>query len=92
MAIPEDATFMKTLLDKLDGLKEQQAELEKKLDVHVATETAWQDATKKTLDEHIEEHKAWTSIWRKGAIGVVFMLAGTLITWIGSFVWAHRGP
>lgn len=91
MQVPDEANFVRMLLAKLDGLSASQAELQRKLDVHVSTEEQWQKAMKETVDKHIEEHKAWSSIWRKGAIGIVFMLVGTLITWLGSFVWAHRG-
>ena len=79
------------IFEKLEEITEKQAELSARLEVHVATETQWQENTTEKLDTHIDEHRAASNVWRKGVVGAVFMILGTLVVWAASFIWTHSG-
>ncbi len=79
------------LFEKLDQLATAQAEIKSKLEIHIATEAEWQANMEKNLTTHLDEHKAMTSVWRKGAVGALFMLVGSLIVWAASVIY-HRPP
>lgn len=90
LTAPDD--LMVLLFEKLEEVKATQSQIQEDLRVHVASETGWQKNIEQKIDTHIEEHKAATNVWRKGAVGAAFMLIGSLVIWLASFVWAHRGP
>lgn len=79
------------LYEKLEEVAKQQGALKTALEVHVATETQWQTTMSDKIDNHVTEHQAASNIWRKGVVGMFFMLVGTLIVWASSFIWQHKG-
>jgi len=80
-------TAINRIFEKLDELGKAQAQIDQKLEVHIVSEQAWQEATKEKLDGHVAEHQAASTIWRKGAVGAVFMLLGSIIAWAAAIIW-----
>ncbi len=87
-----------TLHEKMDIVLEKVADLDKKLTVHIATEEQDRAENKRNLadinarlEAHLREHKDAYSTWRKGAIGAIFMVLGSFVVWLGSFLWSHKG-
>jgi flagellar biosynthesis protein FlhB len=77
------------IFDKLDDMAEKQATVAKNLEVHIASEAEWQSHISDTIKAHTQEHSAAATVWRKGVVGTIFMLIGTLVVWAASFIWQH---
>jgi hypothetical protein len=86
-----DQRTIERVYDKLDEVVANQATLQSALDVHIASEQGWQQGITEKLEDHVDEHRAASNIWRKGVVGALFTLIGTLVVWLASFIWQHAG-
>jgi hypothetical protein len=78
------------IFEKLDKLSEDQGQIGLRLGEHVAREQEWQENITEKIDSHVEEHRASTAVWRKGVVGVIFMLVGSFLVWASQIIWSHK--
>ncbi len=79
------------LHEKLDDMTQRIAEMSEKLSVHIAKEELSYQEINTKLSDHLQEHKDSDTMWRRGAVGVVFTVVGSIIVWVLKIVWTHKG-